>query len=146
MESNRIDRACFTCLNWDELVSINNVSSVCWDCNSTTSKIHWEAREEKLTPLEYAALHFGTEDNTVFGEEDEDYSSPLLSQIGGDHYSKLKIQPMEYSMANKLDACQHTAIKYITRFRDKGTPMADLDKAIHCIQMLKEFEQNEQYQ
>lgn len=41
-------------------------------------------------------------------------------QIGGDHYAKLKIQPMEYSMANGLDACQHTVIKYITRFRDKG--------------------------
>lgn len=65
--------------------------------------------------------------------------SALETQIGGDHYKKLKIQPMEYSMANNLDACQHTAIKYITRFRDKGG-IADLDKAIHCIEMLKEFE------
>lgn len=65
--------------------------------------------------------------------------SPLNKQVGGDHYKKLKIQPMEYSMANNLDACQHTAIKYITRFRDKGG-VADLDKAIHCIEMLKEFE------
>lgn len=66
-------------------------------------------------------------------------ASALDTQVGGNHYSKLAIQPMEYSMANKLDACQHTAIKYITRFRDKGG-VADLDKAIHCIEMLKEFE------
>jgi len=61
------------------------------------------------------------------------------SQVGGDHYSKLKIQPMEYSMANNLDACQHTAIKYITRFRQKGG-IQDLEKAKHCIDMLIQFE------
>lgn len=65
--------------------------------------------------------------------------SALDTQVGGDHYKNLKIQPMEYSMANKLDACQHTAIKYITRFRDKGG-IADLEKAKHCIDMLIEFE------
>ena len=66
--------------------------------------------------------------------------SALDTQISGDHYKKLKIQPMEYSMANKLDACQHTAIKYITRFRDKNG-VEDLRKAIHTIEMLIEFEQ-----
>lgn len=65
--------------------------------------------------------------------------SALDVQVGGDHYKKLAIQPMEYSMANKLDACQHTAIKYITRFRDKGG-VADLEKAKHVIDMLIEFE------
>ena len=64
--------------------------------------------------------------------------SALNVQVGGSHYKYLKIQPMEYSMLNNLDACQHTAIKYITRFREKGG-VADLDKAIHCIEMLKEF-------
>ena len=47
---------------------------------------------------------------------------------------------MEYSMANNLDACQHTAIKYITRFREKDG-IRDLEKAIHTIQMLIEIEQ-----
>ena len=67
--------------------------------------------------------------------------SALDTQVGGDHYKNLKIQPMEYSMANGLDACQHTAIKYITRFRDKGG-IADLEKAKHCIDMLIEFERD----
>lgn len=61
-------------------------------------------------------------------------------QIDGDHYKKLNIQPMEYSMANGLDACQHTIVKYVTRFRDKGG-ITDLRKAIHCIEMLIEFEE-----
>lgn len=60
-------------------------------------------------------------------------------QEGGDHYKKMKIQPMEYSMANGLDACQHTIIKYVSRFRDKGG-IEDLRKAKHCIDMLIDFE------
>lgn len=65
--------------------------------------------------------------------------SALDIQIGGNHYKDMKIQPMEYSMANGLDACQHTAIKYITRFRQKGG-IQDLEKAKHCIDMLIQFE------
>jgi len=65
--------------------------------------------------------------------------SALETQIDGSHYTKLKIQPMEYSMANGLDACQHTIIKYVTRFRDKNGRV-DLEKAKHVIDMLIEFE------
>ena len=61
------------------------------------------------------------------------------TQIGGDHYTKLAIQPMRYSMENGLDALQHTIIKYVTRFRDKAG-IEDLEKAKHCIDMLIEFE------
>lgn len=67
----------------------------------------------------------------------------LNKQVAGEHYKSMAIQPMEYSMLNNLDACQHTAIKYITRFRAKNG-LEDLDKAIHCIEMLKEFYKNEQ--
>ena len=68
-----------------------------------------------------------------------DGSKPLDVQVGGNHYKTMAIQPMEYSMANKLDACQHTAIKYVTRFRQKGG-IQDLEKAKHVIDMLIEFE------
>ncbi len=70
---------------------------------------------------------------------DEAVWKPMDSQIGGDHYKKLKIQPMRYSMENKLDALQHTVVKYVTRFRDKGG-VQDLEKAKHCIDMLIQFE------
>lgn len=64
----------------------------------------------------------------------------LKTQVSGTHYTKLKIQPMEYSMANSLDACQHTIIKYVTRFRDKNG-LEDLKKARHTLDMLIEFEE-----
>jgi hypothetical protein len=71
--------------------------------------------------------------------ESETGVSAMDVQVGGDHYKKLNIQPMTYSMANGLDACQHTIVKYVTRFRDKGG-VADLEKAKHTIDMLIEFE------
>jgi len=71
--------------------------------------------------------------------EFKDPASALQTQIGGDHYRTMAIQPMEYSMKNNLDACQHTIIKYVSRFRSKGG-IADLEKAKHVIDMLIEFE------
>jgi hypothetical protein len=68
--------------------------------------------------------------------------SALQTQVAGNHYSKMKIQPMEFSMANKLDACQHTVIKYVCRYRDKNG-IEDLKKAKHVIDMLIEFEEME---
>lgn len=59
------------------------------------------------------------------------------AQVGGKHYKQLAIQPMQYSMANGLDACQHTAIKYVTRHRE-GAGKKDLYKALHCIMLLIE--------
>lgn len=64
-------------------------------------------------------------------------------QIGGDHYTKLAIQPMHYSMANKLNPAQHTIIKYVTRYPDKGG-IQDLLKARHTIDLLIERLEGEQ--
>ena len=66
-------------------------------------------------------------------------NSPFDTQTEGNYYSKLAIQPMDYSMLNGLDSCQHTAIKYITRFRDKKG-IQDLEKAKHTIDMLIGYE------
>lgn len=64
-------------------------------------------------------------------------------QIGGNHYTKLAIQPMHYSLANKLNAAQHTIIKYVTRYPDKGG-IQDLLKARHTIDLLIERLKGEQ--
>lgn len=60
--------------------------------------------------------------------------SPFERQVGGDHYSKLKIQPFEYSMANGLDPFQHTIVKYATRWRDKDG-VESLEKLIHTAEL-----------
>lgn len=60
-------------------------------------------------------------------------------QIGGDHYKKLAIQPVEYIHANNIPFIEGSAIKYLTRWRDKGG-VADLHKARHFIDLLLELE------
>lgn len=93
------------------------------------------------TPSEWDAVEIKVPASTTPTQGVKDKPlRPSERQIGGDHYKNLKIQPMEYSMANGLDACQHTAVKYITRFRCKGTPIEDLEKAKHCIDLLIEHE------
>lgn len=64
----------------------------------------------------------------------------MTTQVGGDHYTKLKIQPMEYSMANSLGAAEHTVIKYVTRWKDKGG-IEDLKKARHTLDLLIEYQE-----
>lgn len=60
-------------------------------------------------------------------------------QIGGNHYKDLKIQPIEYIMANNLNYCQGNAIKYVTRYKAKNG-LEDLKKAIHNIEILIQLE------
>lgn len=61
-----------------------------------------------------------------------DKLSRLNDQVGGDHYIKCGMQPVEYAFANKLDFFQGSIIKYITRWRDKGG-VQDLRKAEDCL-------------
>ena len=70
---------------------------------------------------------------------DFEVKNPLKEQVGGDHYSKLAIQPAVYAEHNKLSYLQGTIIKYVTRYKDKGG-LEDLYKAIHSIKLLIELE------
>ena len=65
--------------------------------------------------------------------------SSFDEQVGGDHYKRLRIQPLEYALANDLGICEHAVIKYVSRWRDKGGT-DDLLKAKHYIELLLEFE------
>tara|TARA_R100001509_G_C4730997_1_gene169872 strand:+ start:173 stop:457 length:285 start_codon:yes stop_codon:yes gene_type:complete len=68
--------------------------------------------------------------------------SAFSDQVSGNHYKKLKIQPLDYCMANEFNACQTHAMKYITRYnlkwKDKKDQVKDLEKAKHVIDMLIE--------
>lgn len=61
-------------------------------------------------------------------------------QHGGDHYKKLKIQHWDYVEANEIPYLEACAIKYLTRWRDKGG-VQDLRKAIHFIEKRIEVEE-----
>lgn len=145
-----VTESCSTCLHETKEATVNPM--LCNECTSYKTLVYWEPKEKPkakpmyalqsnfdsfvadlkpldleapLEPLEYAKLHGATD-------------SALDMQVGGSHYKNLKIQPMEYSMANKLDACQHTVIKYVTRHETKGG-REDLEKAKHAIDLLIDF-------
>lgn len=60
--------------------------------------------------------------------------SPKDSQIGGDHYKTMAIQPGEYITKNGLSWYEGNVVKYVTRHRSKGGKQ-DLEKAIHYLQL-----------
>ena len=64
-------------------------------------------------------------------------SNPYDKQVGGDHYSKMKIQPAEFINKNKMLFAEGNAIKYICRHINKGGEQ-DLQKAKHYIDMIIE--------
>ena len=65
----------------------------------------------------------------------------LREQVGGDHYSKLAIQPVTYINANGLSYLAGNVVKYISRYNHKGKPLQDLQKAKHYVEMLIELEE-----
>lgn len=68
-----------------------------------------------------------------------DNETALNQQVGGKHYKHLAIQPAEYCQKNRLPYCESSVIRYVTRHREKNGRQ-DLEKAIHCLQLLIEME------
>ena len=66
-------------------------------------------------------------------------NNPLQTQVGGNHYKDLKIQPIEFIYANNIPFCEANAIKYLCRWRNKNG-LQDLEKARHYIDLLIELE------
>lgn len=69
--------------------------------------------------------------------------SALDIQEGGDHYRKMKIQPIEFIHANELDFLQGNVVKYITRHKNKNGA-ADVRKALHYCQLILELQYKEE--
>lgn len=64
----------------------------------------------------------------------------LDTQIGGNHYEDMKIQPIEFILENNLDFLQGNILKYICRYKSKNG-LQDLNKARHYLDILIEHEQ-----
>ena len=79
----------------------------------------------------------------VNGKKETQTYNPLIAQEGGGHYKDRGIQPIEYSEANNLGACQHSVVKYITRHQDKNG-IEDLSKIIHFTFLEAYFKYGEQ--
>ena len=61
----------------------------------------------------------------------------IETQVGGDHYKLMKIQPLEFIMANNMSYCEANVVKYVSRWRSKNG-VEDLRKARHYIDLLIE--------
>jgi hypothetical protein len=66
----------------------------------------------------------------------------LKSQVGGDHYQSMKIQPAEYILANGLGHYEAAAVEYISRWQLKGG-IASLEKAQQCLQILIDYQRQQ---
>lgn len=69
--------------------------------------------------------------------------SALNEQIGGNHYKKFVIQPVEFIHKNGIGYIEGCIIKYVCRHRDKGG-IEDLRKARHYLELLAELEYGEE--
>lgn len=71
--------------------------------------------------------------------DDTGNRSAFAIQVGGDHYRRYPIQPIQYARQNNLDAMQFSVVKYVTRHKDKNG-IQDIRKAIHFLQMIAEYD------
>lgn len=82
------------------------------------------------------ADYLATPPRIVAGKEPD--MSALDTQIGGDHYKGMAIQPAEYIVKNGIGFLEGMVIKYVSRWEKKGG-IEDLEKAIHCLQLRVEM-------
>lgn len=61
----------------------------------------------------------------------------MTKQVGGDHYAKMKVQPIQFIVANDIPYREANAIKYICRHKNKNG-IQDIEKAIHYLEMILE--------
>ncbi len=57
------------------------------------------------------------------------------TQVGGDHYKEMTIQPVEFIYRNGIPFIEGCVIKYVCRHRNKNG-REDLEKAKHFIDLL----------
>lgn len=66
-------------------------------------------------------------------------SNGLGVQVDGNHYTNMKMQPVELAYKLYATPCFCKLAKYLTR--DKGDKLTNLKKALHCVQLEKDLTQ-----
>lgn len=59
-------------------------------------------------------------------------------QVGGEHYRNMKIQPIEFALANQYDAAAAAILKYVARHRTKNG-REDVEKAIRYVHLRQQL-------
>jgi len=76
--------------------------------------------------------------NYLKAPEGSTISNSKKNKISPQHYSKYKIQPIDFIQANELDFAQGNIIKYVLRYKDKNG-LEDLQKAKQNIDFLIKY-------
>lgn len=98
-----------------------------FDANQVNVNRGWEYLQRAQYELDKRATNQFRED-------------PLHIQVGGSHYKTMRIQPLEFCVANKLGPCESAIVKYISRWREKGG-YEDLRKIKHYVDLLIELDE-----
>jgi hypothetical protein len=109
---------------------------------ATTPDTCGTAQESQYTSYHSLLAPSTGEQKGIFGIPLTQARSALSDQEGGKHYKKYKIQPVEYSIANRLGFLPGNIVKYATRYADKGGA-EDIRKIIHYARLILEFEYGE---
>ena len=64
------------------------------------------------------------------------------AQVGGTHYSRLSIEPIQFIETNQLGYHEGNVVKYVSRWRNKNG-IEDLKKAIWYIERLITIQEEE---
>jgi hypothetical protein len=109
--------------------SLGSSSIKCWDCISLCGT------KKFFKPIVDSSQIKGMTAD-VMAIDDPLPVSPMDTQVGGSHYKDMKIQPIQFAVANKLNSCQTLALRYLTRKKGgKEKVLEDRRKAIHVIEM-----------
>ena len=89
----------------------------------------------------------GQQDATTIDRRDgvDFFNNPetaLSNQIGGRHYRHLPIPPFDFCRKNGIGHAEGEAIYHIVRHKNKNC-RADLEKAIHWLQLIIEHDYND---
>jgi hypothetical protein len=124
-----------------ELLESQNGPEHWVECNPAwCAGIQYRFKDSEIDAMNAGLPNSTTEWNSrPTSKHDAGNHSALQTQVGGNHYAKLKIQPAQYCHANGIGHLAGDAISYITRYKDKNGKQ-DLLKAIHSLQLLIELE------
>ena len=115
-----------------------------WQENQTYPR----SEEDQMLDGQQPAEHHGLTDEDMEGMPQGNEPIPFNGikasdiQVGGKHYKSMAIQPSEFIYRNELNWLEGNAIKYICRHARKHG-RGDIDKAIHYLELLKEWHYDE---
>jgi hypothetical protein len=104
--------------------------------NNDGDTVEINNKEYKPSPQPIGPSLFPDKPKSIF---ERSQNKATDTQIGGDHYKKFKIQPVEFCILNGIGFGEGNVIKYVCRHQFKNG-IEDLKKARHYIDLLIQLE------